>query len=133
MDYKTEKIKVKVEMEFTLERFANLLCNAIEGGSVYWAIIPKVNRPDGYTTKNSYSYEVPFIGGSIEIKDRYDDYPLQIIDRYHIQQGINLFMDLKYEDGSQHKFVKDFINNDCDAYTGDAFLQLCCYGKIIYG
>lgn len=132
---KAEPFKTKITqiLTHTQSKIADLLNGALDIGTVSrnWIQQAKINRPEGYTPKNSYATEVPFLGGTIEFLtfegDKY------ILDLKSIEKGLKIFLNLKYEDGTTNKFVQDFLNNDPDGFASDMFLQCCLFGEVVYG
>lgn len=135
-------LKVKVTMEFPIERIANMLCTALEGGSNYWYLIRKHIKPPTYVYKTMATSTpagkkveiIPHIddpcneGGALMIGDLEEEKRKPIrLDLPAMQRGLQL-MSEKY----QHHFA-DFLAENDDAITGDVFLQLCLFGEVIYG
>ncbi len=114
----------------TKERFQDLLCCALEGGSNYWYEIKKFNYPEG-KTKEDYEFphlELPFIaGGSLTIGEEESDAYDKKLTIIEMQQGMKLLAE-KYP-----KHYADFISENEDAITGDVFLQLSLFGEVIFG
>jgi len=134
----TIKITITYNTEVDEQRIKDLLCNAFEGGSNYWYVIKTFNYPEGQT-KQSLGLEFPHLdlpfvaGGSITVADMGDfgaakgEMPDKVIDRDALIKGLQLMAE-KYP-----RHFADFIEENDDADTGDVFLQLCCFGDIIFG
>lgn len=113
------------------ERIQDLLCAALEGGSNYWYVIKAYNFPKG-ETKQSLGIEfphieLPFKGGSLTIGELEGDMPDKTLDRESISKGLEIMAE-KYP-----KQFADFLDENEDANTGDAFLQCALYGELVFG
>lgn len=72
--------------------------------------------------------ETPFQGGAVLLKDRYgDSETVYRLDREALQRGLKI-MGEKYP-----HLMGDFVNENEDAITGDAFIQCALLGEIVYG
>lgn len=149
MDTTTKKEKLtdktfEVKKKVTYSDVASLLCSAFEGGSNYWAMISKVNKPkledkhifvnkDGTADdifNSGWTYATPFSkGGSIIFVDveEQDAFEPATLNLESIQRGLDVMAD-KYE-----RHFSDFLNENGDADTGDVFLQCCLFGDVIFG
>jgi len=122
---------MKVTINIKEERLQDLLTNALEGGSNYWYIIKSFNFPEGQT-KESLGLEfthiqLPFVdGGSITIGDIGHNEEDKLLNRWTIEQGINI-MASKYPD-----HFADFLSENDDAITGDVFLQCALFGEVLF-
>jgi len=108
--------------EISDERLSDLLCCAFEGGSNHW-----INTADSIEplSKNVYNFEVPFENdGKLEIVTV--DNEKYILDRQSIDSGLDV-MQNKYP-----RHMKDFLDENEDADTGDVFLQCCLFGEAVY-
>ncbi len=110
------------------EVMSNLLCSAFEGGSNYWYTIEKFEYPEG-KKRADFKFphlEVPFQGGSLKITA--DGEPkVYTLDRKALDKGWKLMIT------DQPHHYADAITGGGDASTGDVFLQLCLFGKVIFG
>lgn len=141
---------ITVSQKVSLERIADLLCSALEGGSNYWYMIqdkvePKIwsidERPvykDKETARKNinvhYLHYYPLNeGGALMIDDeRADDPELKKpvrLDLERVKKGVELFASSK--EYAHH--YRDFIQENEDAITADVFLQFCIFGEVIYG
>ena len=114
------------------EQVMGLLCCAFEGGSNYWYydLAPvvserRINNENG-GLDDFWHLREPLTDEGVSLKDSEEEKEY-ILNRKTIDQGIKIFMD-KYP---QH--YSDAINERDDAWTGDAFLQCCLFGEVIYG
>ena len=129
--------QVEVTHKFTTEQIDDLLTCAFEGGSNYWYCIKRVVEPTEITYKTSVfedgiSYLTPVLnpGGALVIIDKIDDYETAkeyFLNLETIQKGL----DLMAKEYPYH--MKNFIEENEDAETGDVFLQLCLFGEIVFG
>lgn len=125
----------------------DLLCNAFEGGSNYWYRIDGYIYPAGKTHKdleaqkaaeNPDSFEktffphtdLPFMGGAVQVRDMEGEQGLVALDLKKCRRGLKLMEDPA--NGLAHHWADVLKEND-DATTGDVFLQLALWGKLIYG
>lgn len=115
------------------QRAADLLCSAFEGGSNYWYMIESYVKPEveGKPWADEYTpayISIPFsVGGAVIIED--DDGKTFTLNKAAIAQGKTL---MENDERYSHYFA-DILNENDDAATGDAFLQLCLFGEVIYG
>jgi hypothetical protein len=120
----------------TNEQAADLLCNAFEGGSGYWAAIENFVEPEtvampwGEDEYHPRYISYPFSkGGAVVLTDiEDDDEPKFVLDHKAVIQGKKLMENSKY---SHH--LADVLSDNADATTGDVFLQLCLFGEVVYG
>ena len=107
---------IKIEIKIDNEMIKNLLYEA-GTGSKYWS-------------ENSLEYESVvkkvMTGGNITIKDLEEEKEY-ILNASMFRKGLTIIAK-KY---SSH--FSDILKDDTDAMTGDAFLQCCLLGDIIYG
>lgn len=106
------------------EYFGNLLCSALEGGSNYWYQIVKHNRE-----QDEYFHDIPFrINGELVIGDT-DGY---------LKEPIKLTLPDLYKAWALMRIEyprhwADALQENDDAATGDVFLQLAMFNKIVFG
>lgn len=128
----------KVEREISAEDVSNLICSAFEGGGArYWCRImdyrePKVIRPVHAGEKVYPHNDYPLLEGGAVIcrlleEETDKKYKPLVLDREAIQRGLTL-MAQKYP-----RHWGDFLSENSDANTGDAFVQLCLLGDLVYG
>ncbi len=128
----SKNITIKISKEFTFEDISDLLCSALEGGSNYWYIIDKYNKPKNLkNTKEKHFRHLSYPlneGGSLIISDR--DYSKDCknkkLDLNSIKKGLQLMAD---------KFPEEFASfssGNYDAGTADTFLQLCLFKEIVF-
>jgi hypothetical protein len=126
-----------VSHTLTNEQIADAISWAFDGGSTYWCRIFDCLAPTTweFETKPSagehqhYSCDYPLNpGGEVLIVDEEsDDDGVLTLDTAAIQRGLAILAE-KYP----HHIV-DILKENGDANTGDAFLQCCLFGDIIYG
>lgn len=95
------------------QRVEDLLINAYEGGSNYWA------SSDGPHTQ-------AFEPGGVDIED-VEEGDSHTLNLEALQRGLGI-MAAHYP-----RHWANFISEDDDAETGDVFLQCCIFGEIVYG
>ena len=123
-------MKITVTHSIPDERIQDLLCCALEGGSNYWYWLKEKVYPEGQT-KESLKIEFPHLplkGGKLIFTVPEDnDGKEYTLDKAAIKKGLKI-MSEKYT-----YCFSEIINENEDANTGDIFLQLCLFGKVIYG
>lgn len=146
---------MKLTIEVDDRRVADLLCSALEGGSNYWYETVKMTKPPKVTfdwrsesaiaagEKDEVYRHIHWPmseGGSLSIKvndgEAADEhvgktFTLFTLDRPTIERGLSVFASLKPGEGGHH--FGDWMAENDDATTGDAFLQCCLFGSIVYG
>lgn len=118
-------------------RAADVLACAFEGGSNYWYMIVKFEKPTSILPSLSEWAECRHLsyplspGGALVIEDKEAEpgqkKRLYRLDRDAIEKGWQVMV---------RKFPKhaaDILNENDDATTGDVFLQCCVFGDAIYG
>ena len=136
---------ISVPQEIDERSVRGLLCSALEGGSNYWYINADHRLRDDLKYEdfqeggsqqdpNDYwhPYElIPFVEGCAIVleADAEDSGKLEkyTLDRASMERGLKLMAE-QYP----HHFY-NFINEDDDAETGDVFLQLSLFQKVIFG
>jgi len=124
-------VSVKVPNEVIL----SLLCCAFEGGSNYWySNVEEKHAPPVATTfdhiESHFSQRWPVLGGSVTVTELDPDdgtCKKHLLTKGKLAKGLALMADV------QPLHFADALNGDDDAITGDVFLQLCLFGKIVYG
>lgn len=142
---RTKPISVKVTHSINAEQLNDLLACAFEGGSNYWYTELQVHKyPNGKSAKDFeyFHLEVPLcVNGIIKFKDKEWEFTksceanedVACIDGYYylhlpkIKRGLQALAD----DYPFH--WNNIITENTDADTGDAFLQCCIFGRVIYG
>lgn len=144
---KAAAITVQVSHQIELKRLADLLVGCMEGGSNYWVNTADAIKPPGdeeltfvYDDQHMYPrYTYPFNEGGALAIYLIDDKQLGIFASHptslhrltldKIKKGTELFA--AHPDYAHH--FKDFVQENDDATTADVWLQLCLFGKVIYG
>lgn len=111
--------KFKTEVAIDKKRIKDLFINACEGGSNYWC---KSIKPHG----KGDAYDAMFGGftvdGIIEMS-----YTKKVVTTAMVERAIKDFAT------KEPRAFADFISENDDANTADTFLQLCVFGKTIFG
>ena len=125
------EIQVKIKIEG--EMLSNLLVNALEGGSNYWYSNVKFDdsrdrEPVSYMRYDEWfakclDESIPF-----EIHITEDEWgKTHVLDLGSVTTGTMLFV----EEETRH--YDDWVQGDDDATTADVWLQLCLFGKVVFG
>lgn len=145
-----KEVTVEVKLSVSLRDLRCLLISALEGGSNYWyfchddrTIFPEGVTNDDFceggrfTDPDNYYHPlelIPFHPGckliftSAEVEEGDEQYGKEYyLDREALERGIQVMAE-KYP----HHF-KDVLADDCDADTGDTYLQCCLFGEAVYG
>lgn len=138
-------MKIKIEVELTLDQIRNLLCSAFEGGSNYWYEIRGKGCAPPYELKDfnhggkaqdlfNYWHWCQLIptteGGWLEITVPEAGEPYEAPHRLDLQalrKGAQVMAE-KYP-----RHFANVISEDDDSETGDVFLQCCLYGEVVFG
>jgi hypothetical protein len=125
---------VSTKVSITRDQIVDLLCCGLEGGINYWAtysagFIPTPEEMDKYVEGVYSGLPVYAVG--------HPEYKLVIRDietnKEHTLTLERLRLGLA---DMASKFPRHFMNliqDDCDAETGDVFIQCCVFGDITYG
>jgi len=118
---------IPIEVEITEERMSDLLCTALEGGSNYWYQAMGYVNPNNVKTEYKH-LELPFIEGcGMMIGDCESDEEPKLLNLEAMLNGLKI-MGVKYP-----WHLKNFLEENDDAETGDVFLQCSLFGEIVYG
>ena len=125
-----ESITLNMPVTVTSENISGLLCCAFEGGSNYWfGDLHVAKYPEG-TSAVDYKWwhlEIPLVkGGALGLED-VEEGKQHKLTLAKIKKGLRIMAD-KYPWHWQN-----FRSDNADADTGDAFLQCCIFGDVIYG
>lgn len=114
------------------QRVSDLLTSAFEGGSNYWYCIEEYVKPAwvqfGFLDHGIKRLEYALNPGAFVIITTLDDGGHYRLDVQACCRGLALM----YKDLYKKHWV-DFETENDDADTGDVFLQLCLFGKVVYG
>lgn len=123
-----QEVTVRVPMKFARGRIADMICNAMEGGSTYWLMV--VNLQDGKASwPEGCEYMSDVIASGLarwvfytEEDDLDSRYPEATV------AGALSLMAREFPEQFQL-----FVLEQDDADTADIFFQLLCFGEIVYG
>lgn len=126
--------KIQTESTVTTQRVSDLLCCAFEGGSNYWYVINRFIKPEKFDFRTDIDeifrhLDYPLnVGGALIIGDKEDDEAEEkVLNLISIQKGLETMARL------HQSHMRDFLDDNEDAITGDVFLQCCLFGEVIYG
>jgi len=139
MEVNDLKANININITMDPKTISDLLCCAFEGGSNYWYEIT------GYEFREGVSYADFKEGGQFTDPDCYY-HPCQIIplhegcsvlisdeDQVTKLNRDNLVRGLEVLANKYPHHYKNIGSDEEDADTGDAYLQCCLFGDIIYG
>lgn len=117
-----------IKITVPTERIQDTLVTAFEGGSNYWysdlKVVRDVKEP-GEMGCHRFHIIPTVKGGVISLRD--DEGVKHTLNHTKVQKGLQTLA-AKFP---QH--FADLIAENDDADTGDAFLQCCIFGDVIYG
>lgn len=121
---------MKVTIDISPGRIADLIVGAVEGGSNYWcegfhSVGPIANTPDPWYSTAEY-YEKDFQIKVVEFTEG-EEPETHILNRESFLKGLQLMAEKSPND------FADFIGENDDAGTSDVFLQYATFGEIRYG
>lgn len=124
-------------MSISNKRAADLLVTAFEGGSNYWYMIQGYSQPDAIAHPwGAEEYHPSYIsfpfstGGAVIISDLEDENgAIYKLNKKAIARGKKIMS----TNPDYSHYYADVLKENDDAETGDAFLQLCLFGEVIYG
>ena len=126
---------ITVTTEIAAERLAGLLCSGFEGGCGYWCQITGYRKPAApvphFTGDDTVYKHIDYPlceDGAVLCRDVEDDERgVLVLDLAAIKRGLALMpTKAAYQWGR-------FVADDYDADTGDAFIQCCLLGEVVYG
>lgn len=113
----------------SLERIADLLICALEGGSNYWITSLEIG-------KGASTSEPKKIGDYPQYAIEQDGWSITLYGK-NLALGslmlLNLIAGLRLMATQHPRHFLNFLAEDEDAETGDVFLQLATFGEVIYG
>ncbi len=111
-------------------RAKDLICCGMESGS-YGSFTIVGYDPENIQDNPECAYphiDAPFLGGAVMLRDKYGDSPdVYRLDRAAIQKGFNVMAT------KAPHLLSDFLQENEDVVTGDAFLQCALLGDVVYG
>jgi hypothetical protein len=125
-----------VSQTLTAEQLSDVLCSALEGGSNYWYRIERVVEPTLWEFESEprcenehWVQDYPLNpAGALLISDSEEsDHGTMRLDAEALQKGL-IILATKYP-----RHLADLLTENADAETGDAVLQCCLFGDVIYG
>lgn len=125
-----EKQTFPVSYNVPLQRVKDLVCTGMESGSYGSFQIVGYDPVDiGEHPQCAYRHiDTPFLNGAILMQDKYGDEPtVYRLTLDALKRGLTI-MGEKYP-----HLMADFINENEDVITGDAFIQCALLGEIVYG
>lgn len=120
----------KVEINVPWSVVDTMLSSAFSGGSLYWCYVTRYESPSlpEHIAAAHYAYQCAlYLGGSFTVGLRDNDLGRTFrIDASILQYGLQLMAE-------QYPCqLAAAISKNGDAITGDIFLQLCCFEKVLY-
>ena len=105
------------------QRFADLLCSAVEGGSNYWAAFRSIERTP----------ELDYIVVEVTEKEAHVDGPpvRRTITHDDLARGCTLLAAGPFPAAVRH--LCNFLDENDDAETADVILQMAMFGELVYG
>jgi hypothetical protein len=123
-------MEIQVKIKVDGEMLSNLLVNALEGGSNYWYSNVEFVGRDQYPDIRYDEWFAKCIDESIpfEIHITEDEWgKTHVLDLASVTTGTMLFV----EEETRH--YDDWVQGDDDSTTADVWLQLCLFGKVVFG
>lgn len=137
-------LKIKLPIEISFKNISECFCCAFEGGSNYWYMIKSKRKPKKFINTPEDMREFPHCSymleeggrlvittetlgseGAKDAKGRWVEY---VLDFTAVLRGITLMAQTRPDD-----FAKLMSEDGGDADTGDTLLQLCLFGRLVYG
>jgi hypothetical protein len=126
-------MKVQFTHEIPLNRIAELLCCATEGGISYWCYIdfgksrkpPEIDKDIGFDAEYRHVCWPLSHGGSLCLVDN-EDNTEHYLDLAAVERGLKVMAE-KYP-----HHLANFLKDNEDAETGDVFVQCSVLGEIVY-
>lgn len=124
-------IVVSLAFDIPLEKIHDLLKEALEGGSRYWCEVDSLVKPTALWTDKPSTKKLDYPlspDGAIIIVPSDEEEPKKYrLDLNTIKSGLAIM-------AQKHpRCFSDFLTNDYDPSTADAFLQCCLFGELVYG
>lgn len=120
---------IETTVEVPDSRINDLLCSAFEGGSTYWCAKARLAKGNDWPAEIEYCHELPMAGRYVKLTTHNpeDDPKPHLIGRERCAAALQLMA------ANHPKHFADLLNEDDDADTGDAFLQLAAFGEVVFG
>lgn len=124
--------------EIPLDRVSDLIGGALDGAIGYWggydsSKCKPADTPDRFRSKIGggsvdFLCDYPLtLGGYLTLIDHEEDGKEHILDFPTVERGLTIFQE-KYP-----RYFADFLTENDDNETADAFIQCCLFGEVIYG
>ena len=131
-----EQQNFTVTLSLTAEQISDVLCSALEGGSNYWCSLVRGVKPTAWVFDSEpkrengrhWVHDYPLNPGGVIIftdAEEGDEKELRL-DAQALHKGLAVLA----EKHPQH--ITDMLTENADADTGDALLQCCLFGEIVY-
>ncbi len=117
---------IKIELTISVQRLKDLLVCAFEGGSNYWYDELEPIREVSIADHPSDAFYENLVNQGFNLRDKYTG-------KIHQVKPSTFESAFKRMSSATPKHFQDFMNENDDAETGDVFLQLLVFEKVIYG
>jgi hypothetical protein len=111
--------EVNITHKHYSEDIINLLCSGFEGGINYWACV--------VLEGGNHWYDIENPDWCVTVYDNETDDVLGKLNLAALQPGLKSM----HEIAPRH--YDNLLKDDCDAITGDVFIQCCLFNEIVYG
>lgn len=124
----------KTERKITQQELEDMLTTAFEGGSNYWCSSIRITKTNQEIPEQEFLANDIASGRVLEIAV-YDNEEVDENDRpkRHLVTREKLIQAFQIMADQEPGHFQDFLNDNCDAITGDVWFQCAVFGKSIYG
>tara|TARA_B100000945_G_C20238142_1_gene528593 strand:- start:155 stop:496 length:342 start_codon:yes stop_codon:yes gene_type:complete len=111
--------EVNIKHKHSIEDVIDLLSTGLEGGINYWASVC-LEGGENY-------YDIKHPDWCITVYDNETDDVLGKLNMTSLQSGLESMSNIA------RSHYNNFLIEDCDAETGDVFIQCCLFNELVYG
>ncbi len=118
---------IQIRLDITEEQVLDMLITGFEGGSNYWYSQLAPRKETSKKDNSTDRFYDNLLHNGFELVDKEDNDKKYTVTPAAIRKAVSLM----YAQERQH--FANWIDGNGDAITGDVFIQLAVFGKVIYG
>lgn len=116
-----------IQVTITDEQLDELLTCGLNGGINYWARVENIQLKPSDNADDEIGMAIVRGNAKLTIQDTEDDGKIHFLDSSLLKNGVAVFHELCPTHWAEVR------RGECDAGCGDAFIQCCLFGQVLYG